>query len=243
MTAKNNLSNDPARGMSFRSRLARKIRHQIDWLNKTYIKRDPFQLEVNRWFRDRGDETLRLDYPLQEDSVVFDLGGYKGDFAAAIHERYKCKVFLFEPVLAFYQVCANRFKGNPKIACFHFGLSSAEGEFYISDEDNASSLVNGKAVESGEKVKVRKMTDFMKAEGIGKIDLLKINIEGGEYDVLPCLIDAGKMGDIRFLQVQFHDFIPGAVENREKIRDALKRTHEESWNYEFVWESWKKRAN
>ena len=32
--------------------------------------------DVDRWFGDNGDHTLRLDYPLNEDSVVLDLGGY-----------------------------------------------------------------------------------------------------------------------------------------------------------------------
>ena len=34
--------------------------------------------DVDRWFADRGDQTLRLDYDLNENSVVLDLGGYHG---------------------------------------------------------------------------------------------------------------------------------------------------------------------
>ena len=34
--------------------------------------------DVDRWFADRkGDQTLRLVYDLNENSVVLDLGGYR----------------------------------------------------------------------------------------------------------------------------------------------------------------------
>ena len=49
-------------------------------------KRDEFQEIATKWVEDKGDETLRLDYSLTEDSIVFDLGGYRGDFAEAIHK-------------------------------------------------------------------------------------------------------------------------------------------------------------
>lgn len=58
----------------------------LDWLD-AWLIRDSFQREVRRWFRDKGDSTLRLDYPLNADSIVLDVGGYKGDFSALIHEK------------------------------------------------------------------------------------------------------------------------------------------------------------
>ena len=52
------------------------------------------------WVRDNGDHTLRLDYDLNEDSIVFDVGGYRGDFTSAIFNKYNCNVYVFEPVSA-----------------------------------------------------------------------------------------------------------------------------------------------
>jgi hypothetical protein len=46
---------------------------------------------------------------------------------------------------------------------------------------------------------------------------------------------------INYIQIQFHNFVDGAVENRQLIRAALGRTHREMWNYDFVWESWELR--
>jgi len=79
---------------------AKKIAIRFRLIYKLYILRDELALELKRWFKNRGDETLRLDYPeLNENSVVFDLGGYKGDFAQAINEKYGCTVYLLNHIL------------------------------------------------------------------------------------------------------------------------------------------------
>jgi hypothetical protein len=40
-------------------------------------------------------------------------------------------------------------------------------------------------------------------------------------------------------QIQFHDFIDDAASMRDKIIDALSKTHKRSWCYTFVWENWR----
>ena len=72
-----------------------------------------------------------------------------------------------------------------------------------------------------------------------KIDLLKINIEGGEFDIIPAIIESGDVKNVSYLQIQFHNFITHANEQRIIIRNQLAITHLEIWNYDFVWESWK----
>jgi hypothetical protein len=59
-----------------------KAYRRLVWYYKLYVLRDIYAAEVTRWFKDKGDETLRLEYPeLNKDSLVFDLGGYHGDFS------------------------------------------------------------------------------------------------------------------------------------------------------------------
>src|SRR5882762_204567 len=136
---------------------------------------------LRKWFSDAGDHTLRLDYQLQTQSVVFDLGGYKGDFAAAIGSRYNCYVYVFEPVKRFFELCEMRFKLCPKIRCFNFAVSDSAGELQISDEDNSSSIVKNNSNPNLETVRVREFKSIVTELGVTQIDLLKINIEGGEY--------------------------------------------------------------
>ena len=64
---------------------AKKVANRFIRFYRLYVQKDEFTVEMTRWFSDKGDETLRLDYPkLNEESIVFDLGGFKGDFAQAI---------------------------------------------------------------------------------------------------------------------------------------------------------------
>lgn len=39
---------------------------------------------IKEWIALNGDNTLRLDYPLDEQSVVIDLGAYHGDWTKKI---------------------------------------------------------------------------------------------------------------------------------------------------------------
>jgi hypothetical protein len=75
--------------------------------------------ELKRWYQCDRDEELRYAYPLTDDSLVIDLGGYKGQWASDIYARYNCRVFIFEPVKVFHEKIKNRFKENNKInVCF-----------------------------------------------------------------------------------------------------------------------------
>lgn len=220
-------------------KLLLKIKTKLEFLYRRYIRREPFLLEAARWFRDKGDETLRLNYPLTQENIVFDLGGYHGDFAAAIHERYGCKVYIFEPVPEFYQKCVTRFQGNHQIVCLNYGLSSADGWLDIGLAENASSFASPHAKGAMQRVQVRSVVECIRELNIDRIDLMKINIEGGEFDVVPAIIESNDIRKVRYLQVQFHNFVDHAAKRRTAIRDQLENTHMEMWNYEFVWESWK----
>jgi len=214
------------------------VASRMGYLYKRYVLRDPFLLNVNKWFKDCGDETLRLDYPLDKTSIVFDVGGYRGDFADAIYKKHGCQIFLFEPVPLFYDECRKRFSKNPSITCFNYGLSSSSGELdIVLDNDGSSFRIDGNRGACLH-ARVRSLSEVVADLGIQRIDLMKINIEGGEFDLLPAAIESGLIERIKFIQVQFHNFIPGAPENRLRIRRALEKSHREMWNYEFVWESW-----
>ena len=224
-------------------RLKRRVKKLLAKPGKLYrrhIRKDAFTREVDRWFADHGDETLRLDYPdLTEDSIVFDLGGYVGDFAAAINDKYGCKIYLFEPHPDFYKRCLERFKDNSQIVPLNYGVSDIDGSFELSDSVDGSSFLNceheGKQTVRCE---VRAFDRVIQELEVDEIDLMKINIEGGEFPLLEYLAHHEMLSIARDYQIQFHTFIKGAKSKRDDIVDALSKTHERSWCYTFVWENW-----
>ena len=186
-----------------------------------------------RWVTDNGDETHRVNYDLNENSVVLDIGGYKGDWAQKISDKYNCFVFIFEPVKEFYDCIVKRFKGNSKVSIFNFGISHAKDYKTTICKDGGNS--------SFYKIGESEIVEIKSAKLFGcyeKIDLVKINIEGGEYDLLNYLINARFINRISNIQVQFHDFIPDSEAKMESIQKELSKTHELTYQYKFVWENW-----
>jgi hypothetical protein len=92
--------------------------------------------------------------------------------------------------------------------------------------------------EKFEEIQLKNVVEFIKENSVLHIDLIKINIEGAEYDLLDQLLESELHEIITNIQIQFHDFIPFAETRRDAIREKLARTHELCWDYPFVWESW-----
>ena len=190
------------------------------------------------WFEVNGDETLRLDYPLDENAVVLDLGGFKGEFAEKIFDKYQSNIHVFEPVKSFYDIIEGKFSDNAKVSVYHYGLSDADKELHISSTGDASSVFI--ASKDSEKVQLKSILDFITEQKLEHVDLIKINIEGGEYEVLEALLADNRVTMFQNLQIQFHDFIiENARERMENIQKQLSKTHELTYQYDFVWENWK----
>ncbi len=71
------------------------------------------------------------------------------------------------------------------------------------------------------------------------VDLMKLNIEGAEFDLLDRLIAKKLHKKVTDIQIQFHKIDDKSEERRNKIREKLSKTHDCTWNYPFVWENWK----
>lgn len=206
------------------------------------IAREPTaqQRVFDKWFADQGDRTLRLDYDLDDQSCVVDVGGYEGQWASDIFLRYGSFIHIFEPVPAFAANIARRISGNSRVVLHPCGLGKETHVETISICDNESSVY--KTAPQSTEIQIVSADEFFRRKGITSVDLMKINIEGGEYDLLEHLIDTGFIAHIRNIQVQFHDFVPRAEARMLAIQTALTKTHELTWQYRFVWENWRLRT-
>jgi FkbM family methyltransferase len=203
---------------------------------------NPMKQRVIPWFAAKGDKTLRLDYDLNENSIVFDLGGYHGCWTADIYCKYGCFVHVFEPSLEFASLISNKFSHNKRISVHKCGLSNANTSVNLSREDDRSSIYEqGSSKDEGkvEEIVLVDAAEFFRENNITHIDLMKINIEGGEYDLLDHLIENGLHLKIRNIQVQFHDFVPDAENRMKAIQEKLGKSHSTTYQYEFVWENWR----
>ena len=225
------------------SRLKKAIKILINYKEKQHLPQiNPNDLiqhnRVQPWFATNGDQTLRLDYDLNSGSTVFDIGGYKGEFAADIFCKYNANIYVFEPIKSFFDVIKNKFSHNEKVKSYNFGLAGKDEQMEISMSDNASSIFL--KTEETQTIQLKSIINFIKENNIAQIDLIKINIEGGEYELLESLIENNLIKIFTNIQVQFHDFLlEDGKERMNKIQEHLSKTHQLTYQYEFVWENWK----
>ena len=79
---------------------------------------------LERWFKDKGDETHRLNYKIDKNSKIFDIGGYEGDWSNSIYSRYGSIIYIFEPIKKNYDFICNRFKNTDCINIYNYALSN-----------------------------------------------------------------------------------------------------------------------
>jgi FkbM family methyltransferase len=207
---------------------------------RTYRKLFPTsqQREVARYYRDNPSQSLRYRYPLDRTSVVLDCGGYDGQWASDLFSRYCCRIHVFEVVPEYAAQIRERFAGNPSIAVHDFGLGSRDQSVNVSLAGVGSSLYhrNAHASVTG---RIVCAADFLRGLSLNRVDLLKINIEGGEYDLIRHLVESQWINRMSDIQVQFHDFVANADAQLTLSHTLLSQTHTPTYQYRFVWENWR----
>lgn len=182
-------------------------------------------------------EDDRYNYPLTPASVVMDLGCYEGTFAAKIHEKFGCRVFAFEPVPEFFDRCAKRFNGHtPRVTVLNLAVGDQDGG--VSGKIKGD--MSGMFAQEGEPWEARMVPidQAMKLTGESTIDLLKINIEGGEFALLEDAYNRGLLVHFRNIQVQWHDVVPRAEARFQRLQAVLAETHELTFDHGWVWQNW-----
>lgn len=206
-----------------------------------FILNDTRKISFYKFLDDGYNDLLFKELMLDEDSIVFDVGGYKGTFTDEIQKINDCVIYNFEPVKKYYDIILEKQKHNSKVHCFNYGLGADAKNVEINIQGESSSIFFGKNNSCGEceKIRIESINKFITDYKIKKINLLKLNIEGSEYDLLDSLFQINHyINIIEVLLIQFHDFIPNAVQRREIIQKKLYVTHHKVFDYPFIWEKW-----
>ena len=190
-----------------------------------------------KWILANGDETLRIDYSLNESSVVFDLGGYHGQWSKTIADKYNPYIYVFEPIKSFYEICKNTLTEKNKVTIINAAAFDKNGsaDFYL--QNDATSMMIQESHTGIEVCELVDINEFIEKENIETIDLIKINIEGPEYQILNHLIDSGKIEIFKNIQVQFHEIADRKSEYL-KLQEDLSKTHQLTYQFIGIWENW-----
>jgi FkbM family methyltransferase len=176
-------------------------------------------------WQDQDIEHIRFEYDLKPDDLVIDIGAYRGEWANEMWNRYHCNIIAIEPTEYIRDFTHGRVIN--KAAGTHNGKLSFGGRAYYSS-------IFEEGDHEYECFDINKLL-----ETCPEIALMKINIEGAEYDLLSHIIGAGLHKQIGNLQIQFHqiDGRPYELWYKE-IASKLSLTHKLTWHYPYCWENW-----
>ncbi|MEM7139515.1 MAG: FkbM family methyltransferase [Actinomycetota bacterium] len=184
---------------------------------------------------------LLIDFPLDDASVVWDVGGHVGEWCAPMAQRYGCRVEVFEPSPVALETLERVAAEHERVRLHPFGVAAVDTTMQIAHKGPGSSLYDTSDEWDKATVEVRDVVSVLDELGDDRIDLIKMNIEGGEYDVLERLLAAGRLVDGEHYVIQYHEWLPKAYWRRWRIRRGMRRTHRLVWDYPFVWEYWVRR--
>lgn len=152
-----------------------------------------------------------------ESPVVFDVGANVGDYARLVRRHVPAAtVYAFEPARAVFEQLARAAEGEGgRVRPFNLGFSdeargidlysyTVEGEeqsLISSIDRRLPTQVVQVEVSATERIEVRRLDDFCREQGVGRIDFLKLDVEGHELAVLRGarrMLDAGAVPLIQF---------------------------------------------
>lgn len=176
-----------------------------------------FGRALNRFYENRnhdiysnGEMTVLEKISKFNPSVIIDGGANVGDYSLLVHQIIPdCKIYSFEPVESTFQKLMENKKDHSNIIPIKKGLfkenCSSEINFYISDEHSSLYDIPGLPYGSDHKqiIDLVRGDDFIKENKLDRIDLLKLDIEGAEYDALIGFEDGIKSGKIKAIQFEY----------------------------------------
>jgi FkbM family methyltransferase len=200
---------------------------------------NPDQEQLDKWTSGQH-EKLRYEYDLNSNSVCIDLGAFHCEWALSISEKYNSPtIHAFEAVPSIFEIGQQNIINNPNIKLYNYGVGGSNYQATINIGP-ALGVSTSLFIESENKmeVNIRSIKEVFQDLNILNVDLMKINIEGSEYEVLECLIDNNLHLNIKNIQVQFHRLGDNYLERYKKIQENLSKTHKLTYEFAFIWENW-----
>ncbi len=236
--------------MSLTGRLARRLptplrtflSHQRDRMNLTMRVIQGRDLWINPTLKckklrlGRGDgEWCICPSSIDSSSVVYSFGvGYDISFDLAIIQRFGVQVHAFDPTPLSRRWINTQ--STPTAFTYHpWGLAAYDGiaDFSLPRHHGVSftmsSNVDSKQQAKGE---VFRFETIRQKLGHEKIDIVKLDIEGAEYDVIDDLLKDGDK--INQILIEFHHRLVKPHQGLERTRQAIKMIEDANFSLFYV---------
>ena len=152
-------------------------------------------------------------FNLNKNSLIIDIGANQGEVSQYFLDQFSCKIEAYEPNPHAFEKLSNRFRYNNNVKCYNKGVSTNHSNrklYHHKDYDinnlvysHASSFLNNKEnVDVNNYTLVETISINYLLDKHKFIDLIKIDIEGYEYKILPDLIK--NKNKIKYVLCELH---------------------------------------
>lgn len=162
----------------------------------------------HRWYGNDHAGFFLCAKTLGPGAIVYSIGtGTDASFDLELIAEQGCKVFAFDPTpKSIRWVADSKLPASFIFTPLGIGPRNETATFYLPKNDDyvSGSMIGNDFVDQGKQVEVelRTLATLAKIHGHDKIDVLKMDIEGAEYEVLPDVLKSGIK--IEQILVEFH---------------------------------------
>jgi len=204
----------------------------------------------NKWFKDTVEKEIFVDnvyqkfFEVENDDVVFDIGASSGPFTYSIKEKNPAKVYCFEPHPELFKNLTKNVESD-NVICVNKAIGPVNGHLTTSGFFNKDSKETS-TEKNTQKVPSVKFSTFIRENNVKKIDFLKSDCEGGEYDIfndenLPWI-----KKNVKKIAGEWHLTTPEQKQKFRHFRDTYLRDfpNHEVYSIDYVdikwsvWDDW-----
>ncbi len=209
----------------------------MGFFNFFFKRKSDFKVQKKikiKWFgNDYGGFFVHPDI-VTSDSIVYSFGvGEDITFDEAILSTFNCKVYAFDPTPKSIRWIKNHKDLPENFNFYDYGIGSYDGNisFYPpKNPDYVSCTIYEKEETKNKKfdVPIKKLSTIIKDLKHDKIDILKMDIEGTEYEIIDDILNIDI--EIKQILIEFHHRFPNI--GIEKTKEVIKKMNEN--NYKII---------
>lgn len=190
--------------------------------------------KMNCWQGKMERDAVKIKNELKIDpAIIFDVGANIGIYSLSFSNLFpNATIYSFEPVKKTYDILVDNIKLNnaKNIVPLNYGIYKEDMEASMGIPEDRSvkniglyTIKFGGATKKNVVCKFKSINNIIKKFNIDKIDLMKMDMEGCEYDVLSS--NSNILDITKYLHIELND----GLSDTSMIKDLLVNN-----NFEFV---------
>lgn len=185
------------------------------------------------------DYQMHEHLKIKPGDVVFDVGANMGSFAIYAAKK-GARVYAFEPIEENYNRLIDNIKHNKledRINAFQYGIFAHSGTqtLHISDNNKGGHSMLDNGGQTDVTISIKRLADVFAENKITHVDLLKIDIEGAEYEIFEHLTPE-EARIIKKIVGEYHMFPDYSKHNFSELKKKLSKHYKivkSYWPYNF----------